>query len=252
MKIVVIGGTGLIGSKVVQNLAEHGHTVVAAAPSTGVNAVTGEGLHEALGGASVVVDVSNSPSFEEQAATDFFSLSTSKLLDAEAAAGVGHHVALSVVGTDTLAHDSGYFRAKLAQEDLIAAGSIPYTIVRATQFFEFLRSIADTATVGDTVRVPPSPIQPMASADVAEAVAIAAASAPVNGTIEIGGPERFAIDEVLRTALTARGDHRTVVTDPDATYWGVDVSDGRLVPAEGAALFDIRLADWILETAAKP
>jgi uncharacterized protein YbjT (DUF2867 family) len=251
MKMVVIGGTGLIGSKVVRGLTDHGHDVVAAAPSTGVDAVTGEGLGQALSGASVVVDVSNSPSFEDHAAGDFFRLSTTNLLKAEGDAGVGHHVALSVVGTDGLAVDSGYFRAKLAQEDLIASGPVPYTIVRATQFFEFLRSIADTATVGDTVRVPPSPIQPIAAADVAEAVAIAAVNPPVNGITEIGGPERFGIDEVLRTALTARGDHRRVVTDPEATYWGVDVSAGTLVPGAGATFFDIRLADWILETAAR-
>ncbi|MDG4669206.1 SDR family oxidoreductase [Mycobacterium sp. 236(2023)] len=252
MTVVVIGGTGLIGSKVVKNLEEHGHDVVAAAPSTEVNAVTGEGLSQALAGASVVVDVSNSPSFEDEAAMAFFHKSTTNLLAAEAAAGVGHHVALSVVGTDRLAADSGYFKAKLAQEELIATGPIPYTIVRATQFFEFLRAIADTATVDDTVRVPPSPIQPIASADVAEAVTIAAAGDPVNGITEIGGPERFRIDEVLRTALTARGDRRPVVTDPSATYWGVDVSGGTLVPAAGAALFDTRLADWIIESAARP
>ena len=252
MKIVVIGGTGLVGSKVVQNLTDHGHAVVAAAPGTGVNTVTGEGVDGVLSDASVVVDVSNSPSFEDRAAMEFFRLSTSHLLRAETAAGVGHHVALSVVGTDRLADDSGYFRAKLAQEELIAAGPIPYTIVRATQFFEFLNSIADTATVGDTIRVPPSPIRPMASADVAEAVAIAAVNNPLNGISEIGGPEEFTIDEVLRTALTARGDHRVVITDPAARYWGVDVSEGTLVPGSGAALFDIRLADRILETAAKP
>lgn len=251
MRIVVIGGTGLVGSKLVHGLTEHGHDAVAAAPSTGVNTVTGEGLADALAGASVVVDVSNSPSFEEDAATTFFRESTTNLQRAEAAAGVGHHVALSVVGTEQLARQSGYFRAKLLQEKLIAAGPVPHTIVHATQFFEFLNTIADSATVGDAVRLPSALIQPMASADVAEAVAIAAVGDPVNGITEVGGPEAFRLPEVIRTLLTARGDARSVVADPAAQYWGVDIDERTLVPGDGAALFDIRLEDWILETAAK-
>lgn len=251
MKIVVIGGTGLVGSQVVATLRERGHEAVAAAPSTGVNTLTGEGLPEMLSGASVVVDVSNSPSFEDDAAKEFFRTSTTNLLDQEVKAGVGHHVALSVVGTDRLALGSGYFQAKLAQEALIAAGPVPYTIVRATQFFEFLRVIADTATVGDTVRVSPVQIRPIASADVAEAVTIAAVNGPVNGITDVAGPEQFRLDDVLRTMLTARGDHRQVVADPAAGYWGIDIEDDVLVPASGATLFDVHVADWILETAAR-
>jgi uncharacterized protein YbjT (DUF2867 family) len=251
MKIVVIGGTGLIGSNVVRDLTEHGHQVVAAAPSTGVNTVTGEGLADALTGASVVVDVSNSPSFEDAAAMEFFTKATTNLLNAEAQAGVAHHVALSVVGTRRLAQQSGYFKAKLAQEELIAAGPIPYTIVAATQFFEFLTTIADSATVDGEVRLPTALIQPMASADVAEAVAIAAVGAPVNGISQVGGPQAFALPDLIRTALTARGDRRSVIADPNAQYWGVDIDERTLVPGEGAAFFDTRIEDWILETAAK-
>lgn len=251
MKIVVVGGTGLIGSKVVQTLTEHGHQAVAAAPSTGVNAVTGAGLEEAMAGASVVVDVTNSPSFEEADATDFFRRSTGNLLAAEADSGVMLHVALSVVGTERLAEQSGYFRAKLAQEQQIAAGPAPFTIVRATQFFEFLPVIADSATVDGTVRLPDCLIQPMASTDVAEAVAIAAVSEPAHGIREVGGPEQFRLPELLRTALTARGDAREVVADPAARYWGVDIGEHTLVPGDGATLFDIRFSDWLLETAAK-
>ena len=251
MRIVVIGGTGLVGSKVVQNLTEHGHDVLAASPRTGVDTVTGAGLSEALSGASVVVDVSNSPSLEDAEAMEFFSTATPNLLKAEADAGVIHHVALSVVGTERLAPGSGYFQAKLLQESLISSGPTPYTIVRATQFFEFLSTIADSATVGDTVPLPPALIQPMASADVAEGVAIAAVGAPVNGITEIGGPAPFHLDEVIRTVLTAHGDARRVVPDPEAPYWGIAIGERTLIPAEGATLFDIRLADWILETAAK-
>jgi uncharacterized protein YbjT (DUF2867 family) len=251
VRIVVVGGTGLIGSKMVHTLTEHGHDVIAAAPSTGVNAVTGEGLSAVLAGAQVVVDVTNSPSFEEAAATDFFNKSTTNLLAAEAEAGVGHHVALSVVGTARMAPQSGYFRAKLAQENLLGSGPIPYTIVHATQFFEFLKTIADTATVDGTVRLPDALIQPMASADVAEGVAIAAIGEPVNGITEIGGPHQFRLPELIRTALTARGDGREVVADPAATYWGVEIDDRTLVPGDGATLFDIRFEDWILEAAAK-
>jgi uncharacterized protein YbjT (DUF2867 family) len=251
MKIVVIGGTGLVGSKVVQGLSEHGHDVVAAAPSTGVNTVTGAGLAQVLSGASVVVDVSNSPSFEDAAAKEFFHSATTNILQEAAAAGVTHLVALSVVGTRRLAQESGYFEAKLMQEELIAAGPVPYTIVHATQFFEFLTTIADSATADGTVRLPAKLIQPMASADVAEAVAIAAAGDPVNGIVEVGGPERFTLPELIRTALTARGDTRPVVADPAAKYWGIDIEEGTLVPGAGATLFDIRFADWIIEAAAR-
>jgi uncharacterized protein YbjT (DUF2867 family) len=251
MRIVVIGGTGLVGSKVVHTSTEHGHDAIAAAPSTGVNTVTGEGLSAVLTGASVVVDVSNSPSFEEAAATEFFNRSTTNLLTAEAEAGVAHHVALSVVGTDRLALQSGYFRAKLAQEKLLGAGPIPYSIVHATQFFEFLTTIADSATVDDTVRLPSALIQPMASADVAEAVAVAAFGGPVNGITEVGGPEQFRLPDLIRTVLTAHGDTRQVVADPAAQYWGVDIDERTLVPGAGATLFGIRLEDWILEAAAR-
>ncbi len=251
MKIVVIGGTGLVGSKLVHSLTEHGHDAVAAAPSTGVNAVTGEGLSNVVAGAQVVVDVTNSPSFEEGFAMEFFTRSTTNLLAAEAEAGVAHHVALSVVGTDRMAPQSGYFRAKLAQEKLLSAGPIPYSIVHATQFFEFLRTIADSATVDGTVRLPDALIQPMASADVAEGVAIAAVGHPVNGITEIGGPEQFRLPEIIRTALTARGDSREVIADVAATYTGVTLDERTLVPGDGATLFDIRFEDWILEAAAR-
>jgi uncharacterized protein YbjT (DUF2867 family) len=251
MKIVVIGGTGLVGSKVVHGLTEHGHDAVAAAPSTGVNTVTGAGLADILTGASVVVDVSNSPSFEDAAANEFFHTATTNILNAAAAAGVSHYVALSVVGTRRLAQESGYFQAKLTQEELIAAGPIPYTIVHATQFFEFLKTIADSATVGDTVHLPAKWFQPMASADVAEAVAIAAVGDPANGITEVGGPARFRLPELIRTALTARGDRRQVVADPEAKYWGIDIEEDTLVPGEGATLFGIRFEDWIIEAAAK-
>jgi uncharacterized protein YbjT (DUF2867 family) len=251
MRIVVIGGTGLVGSKVVHGLTEHGHDAIAAAPSTGVNTVTGEGLSDVLNGAQAVVDVTNSPSFEEEAATEFFTTSTTNLLKAEGDAGVMHHVALSVVGTDRLAAQSGYFRAKLAQEKLIRSGPIPYSIVHATQFFEFLKGIADLGTVGDTVHLPDALIQPIASADVAEAVAIAAVNDPVNGVTEVAGPEQFRLPELIRTALTARGDDRRVVVDPAARYSGAELEERTLVPGDGATLFDTRFEDWILETAAK-
>jgi uncharacterized protein YbjT (DUF2867 family) len=250
MRIVVIGGTGLVGSKVVHGLTEHGHDAIAAAPSTGVNTYTGEGLSDVLTGAQVVVDVSNSPTLDG-AAIEFFNTATTNLLNAEAEAGVSHHVALSVVGTDRLAAQSEYFQAKLAQEKLISAASIPYTIVHATQFFEFLKTIADSSTVDNEVLLPPALIQPMASADVAEAVAIAAVNDPVNGITEIGGPEQFRLPDLIRTALTARGDARQVVADPAAGYWGVQIEERTLVPGDGATLFDIRFEDWILETAAR-
>jgi uncharacterized protein YbjT (DUF2867 family) len=251
MKIVVLGGTGNIGSKVMRELAERGHDAVAAAPSTGVDAVTGEGLSDVLTGAQVVIDVTNSPSFDEAPATEFFNKSTTNLLAAEAVAGVAHHVALSVVGTELLAPQSGYFRAKLAQEKLIGEGPIPYTIVRATQFFEFLTTIADSATEGGTVRLPSKLIQPMAAADVAKGVALAAVETPVNGITEIGGPEAFRLPDLIRTALTARGDAREVVADPTAKYWGVDIDERTLVPGERGTLFETRFEDWLLETAAR-
>jgi uncharacterized protein YbjT (DUF2867 family) len=250
MRIVVIGGTGLIGSKVVRGLTEHGHDAIAAAPSTGVNTLTGEGLGDVLTGANAVIDVSNSPTLDG-AAKEFFTTATTNLLRAEAHAGVTHHVALSVVGTAELARDSEYFQAKQLQEQLISGGPIPFTIVHATQFFEFVATIADSATVDGTVRLPNAFIQPMASADVAEAVAIAAVNEPVNGITEIGGPQRFRMPDLIRTALTARGDSREVVADPGAGYWGVQIDETTLVPGDGATLFDIRFEDWLLEAAAK-
>jgi uncharacterized protein YbjT (DUF2867 family) len=245
MKIVVIGGTGLIGSQVVTKLSEHGHEAIAAAPNTGVNTITGEGLDEALTGAGVVIDVSNSPSFEDAAVLSFFKTATGNVLAAEKKAGVGHHVALSVVGTERMS-DKGYFKAKAVQERLIADSGIPYTIVHATQFFEFLDAIAQLATDGDTVRLPPALFQPMASEDVAAAVARAAVGAPVNGIVEIGGPEKFRLDELVRQALQARNDPRTVLTDPEAMYFGdYEVDDSTLVPADGAQLGDVHFRDWL-------
>jgi uncharacterized protein YbjT (DUF2867 family) len=245
MKIVVIGGTGLIGSKVVTKLGEHGHQAVAASPDTGVNTLTGEGLPEVLAGASVVIDVSNSPSFEDAAVLEFFETSTRNLLTAEQAAGVGHHVALSVVGTERMA-DKGYFRAKDVQEKLIEGSSIPYSIVHATQFFEFLMSIAALATGYDTVRLPPVAFQPIAAVDVAKGVARTAVGAPVNGIVEVAGPERFRMDELVREALKARNDPRRVVTDPEALYFGAyHVDDSTLMPAEGALLGEVRFRDWL-------
>ncbi len=250
MRIVVIGGTGLIGSKLVHDLTEHGHDAIAAAPSTGVNTFTGEGLRDVLEGAQVVVDVSNSPTLDD-AAKEFFHTATTNQLQAEADAGVGHHVALSVVGTDRLAPKSGYFEAKLAQEALISAGPIPCSIVHATQFFEFVKAIADSATVGGEVHLPPALIQPMASADVAEAVAIAAVNPPTNGITEVGGPQQFRMPDLIRTALVARGDTREVITDPAAGYWGVRIDERDLVPGAGATLFDTRFEDFISEAAAR-
>ncbi|OBK77089.1 NmrA family NAD(P)-binding protein [Mycobacterium sp. 1164985.4] len=249
MKIVVIGGTGLIGSKLVQILDRQGHDTIAAAPSTGVNTFTGEGLRAALEGAAVVVDVSNSPQLDDSA-QEFFRTATTNLLDAEKDAGVGHHVALSVVGTDQMAPQSGYFQAKLDQEQLISDGPIPFTIVHATQFFEFLPTLADSATDGDTVRMPPVYFQPMAAADVAEGLAIAAANEPANRIVEIGGPVEVLLPDLIRTALTARGDTRQVVADPAAKYWGIDLEERTLVPGAGATLFGTRFEDWILATAA--
>jgi uncharacterized protein YbjT (DUF2867 family) len=229
VKIVVIGGTGLIGSKVVGRLKQEGHEPVAAAPNTGVNTVTGEGLAEALAGAKVVVDVANSPSFEDKAAMDFFQTSGRNLTAAETTAGVQHHVALSVVGTERL-QDSGYFRAKLAQERNIKSAPIPYTIVRATQFFEFLRPIAQAATEGDTVRLPHALFMPIAAQDVADMVANAALAAPANGTEEIAGPDAFHMDAAIAKVLTHDKDRRRVIADPSALYYGVKLSDESLVP----------------------
>ena len=244
MKIVVIGGTGLIGSKLVQKLRENGHEAVAASPNTGVNSVTGEGLAGALKGASVVVDVTNSPSWEDAAVLKFFETSTRNLLANEGAAGVGHHVALSVVGTERLL-ESGFFRAKLAQENLIKASSIPYSIVRATQFFEFVEKIADFATVGNQVRLPSALFQPMAADDIANAMARVATNSPVNGTVEIGGPEQFRLDELARRDLAARQDPREVISDPHARYYGIAVSERTLVPNDDARLGETHFEDWL-------
>ncbi|GAA1280778.1 LysR family transcriptional regulator [Planotetraspora silvatica] len=248
MKIVVIGGTGLIGSKLVTKLGEHGHEAVAAAPSTGVNTLTGEGLAEVLAGAQVVVDVSNSPSFERAAVLQFFETSTRNLLAAEAAAGVGHHVAVSVVGTEKMP-ENGYFAAKIVQEKLIENSSIPFSLVHATQFFEFVRGIADEATDGDKVRIAPVLFQPMAGEDVAQAVGRVAVGTPLNGRVEVAGPEQFRMDEFFRTALAAWGDPREVVTDPQARYFGSVPGERTLVPGDGATLGQIRYRDWLDRTA---
>jgi uncharacterized protein YbjT (DUF2867 family) len=249
MKIVVIGGTGRVGSKIVDRLREHGHEALAAAPNTGVNTITGDGLAAALEGASVVVDVSNSPSFEDTAVLEFFTTSTRNLLAAEEAAGVGHHVAMSIVGADELP-DSGYLRAKVAQEQLITASSMPYSIVRATQFFEFVGSIGDAATEGDTVRVSSMLFQPMAADDVASAVGKVAVGAPLNATIEIGGPEAFPLDELVRRDLTAHGDPRRVVGDPHAPYFGTELAERSLVPGPDAHLSATRFDDWLAQSLA--
>ncbi len=249
MKIAVIGGTGLIGSGVVARLTEQGHSAVAASPNTGVNTLTGEGLAAALKGAAVVVDVSNSPSFEEAAVMEFFTKSTRNLLVQEAHAGVKHHVALSVVGTDRLA-DSAYFRAKIAQERLIKESTIPYSIVHATQFFEFVRSIADSATEGGKVRLAPALIQPMAAEDVASATAKFAVGRPLNGAVEIGGPEQFRLDDLIRQSLRASNDPREVTADSDARYFGAKLGERTLVPGHDAQLGEIRFADWLKRSAA--
>ncbi len=248
MKIVVIGGSGLIGSKLVTKLREHGHEAIAASPKSGVNSITGEGLAEALKGASVVVDVTNSPSWEDAAVMTFFDTSTRNLLAYEAAAGVKHHVALSVVGTERLLA-SGFFRAKIAQENLIKASSIPYTIIRATQFFEFVKGIVDFSTEGNKVRLPSALIQPMAADDVASAVGRIARGAPVNGTVEVGGPEKFRLDELARQGLAAHKDPREVVADPKARYYGVELGERTLLPGDGAQLGETRFADWIKHSA---
>ena len=243
MRIVVIGGTGLIGSKLVAKLGEHGHDAVAASPNTGVNTITGEGLDAALAGADVVVDVSNSPSWEDAAVLEFFETSTRNLLAAEAAAGVGHHVALSVVGTERL-QESGYFRAKLAQEKLIEESPIPYSIVRATQFFEFVPSIADAAFDGTSVRLAHVFFQPMAADDVAQAVGRVAAGTPLKGQVEVGGPERFRMDDFFRKVLAESNDNREVVTDPEAKYYGISPTESALVPDDDATLGETTYAAW--------
>ena len=249
-KIVVIGGTGLIGSKVVSKLGERGYDVVAASPNSGVNTLTGEGLAEVLEGASVVVDVSNSPSFEDAAVMEFFQTSTRNLLDYEAAAGVGHHVALSVVGCDSLP-ESGYLRAKVAQEKLIKESPIPYSIVRATQFFEFLKRIADTATEGNTVRLPAVRFQPLAADDVAKIVCKISVGSPLNSIVELGGPEQFRFDEMIRMGLSAKKDPREVIVDPHARYFGTELSERSLVPGDGALLGEIRFEDWLTGSASQ-
>jgi len=247
MKIVVIGGTGLIGSKLFNKLREHGHEAIAAAPNTGVNTLTGEGLTEVLKAASVVVDVSNSPSWEDAAVLKFFETSTRNLLTYEAAAGVGHHVALSVVGTDRLS-ESGYFRAKIAQEKLIKESSLPYSIVHATQFFEFLKGLADISMVGDQVHLPHVLFQPMAADDVASGVARVAVGPPVNGIVEIGGPEQFRLDELVRRRLAALKDLREVIADPNARYAGAKLGERTLVPGNDARLGETRFETWLSQS----
>jgi len=242
MKIVVMGGSGLIGSKLVTKLRERRHETLAASPASGVNTVTGQGLAAALEGASVVVDVSNSPSFDD-AALEFFQTSTRNLLAAESAAGVGHHVALSVVGTDRLS-ESGYFRAKMVQEKLIEDSPIPYSIVHATQFFEFVDGIADLATSGNEVRLAPVLFQPIAAEDVAGALADVTIAPPVNGIIEIAGPEQFRLNELVETTLRERHDPRDVIADPHAPYSGAELQERTLVPAAGARLGETRFGDW--------
>jgi uncharacterized protein YbjT (DUF2867 family) len=252
MKIVVIGGTGLIGSKLVNKLREHGHEAVAAAPNTGVNTLTGEGLAEVLRDTLVVVDVSNSPSWDDAAVLNFFETSTRNLLSYEAAAGVGHHVALSVVGTDQLS-ESGYFRAKIAQEKLIYMHlpPIPYTIIHATQFFEFIKGIADISIVDGKVHLPPVLFQPMAADDVATAVARIAVGPPVNGIVEIGGPEQFRLDELVRRRLASLKDSREVVADPNARYSGAKINERTLVPGDKARLGETRFETWLTQPAAQ-
>jgi uncharacterized protein YbjT (DUF2867 family) len=246
MKIVVIGGTGLIGSKVVKRLQQLNHDVVPASPNTGVNTLTGEGLDAALEGASVVVDVSNSPSFEDAAVMEFFQTSTRNVVAAATTAGVGHYVALSVVGTERLP-SSGYFRAKIAQEQLITSSAIPYTLVHATQFFEFLGPIAQSSTVGDTVHVAPVLFQPMAAEDVADAVADVSVGPPMNGRIEIAGPDRHRFDELIRDFLRSKGDQREVVADMRAPYFGAELSQDSLIPGKNPRLGQRHLQDWLAE-----
>jgi uncharacterized protein YbjT (DUF2867 family) len=251
MKIVVIGGTGLIGSKLVEKLRKDGHEPLAASPDSGVNALTGEGLAEALEGAQIVVDVANSPAWEDGAVLDFFQTSSRNLLVAETAAGVGHHVTLSVVGTDRLP-DSGYFRAKLAQEEVVKAGPVPYTIVRATQFFEFIGRIADSSSDGDTVRLPPALVQPEAADDVASTLADLAVGAPLNDTVELAGPEAFRLDELAQRLLKASDDRRQVTADVHARYFGAELDDLSLTPGGDARIAPTRFEDWLSQSVNKP
>ncbi len=244
MKIVVIGGSGLIGSKLVDQLREQGHDPLPASPDSGVDTLTGEGLAEALEGAQVVVDVSNAPAWEDAAVLDFFQNSTRNVLAAEAAASVGHHVAASVVGADRLP-DSGYLRAKVAQEELIKAGTVPYTIVRATQFFEFIGRIADAGADGDTIRLSPALMQPMAADDVAAALADVATNEPVNGIVEVAGPEQLRLDELARRALAAKNDPRTVTADVHARYFGTELDDQSLTPGNEPRIAPTRFEDWL-------
>lgn len=244
MKIVVIGGAGLIGKKLVDILRKQGHEVVAASRSSGVDAVTGEGLAQALTGAHVVVDVANAPSWEDKAVLEFFETAGRNLLAAEATAGVGHHIALSVVGTERLL-TSGYFRAKMAQENLIKASKIPYTIVRATQFFQFVGGIAQAATAGQTVRVPPALMQPIVSDDVAAALADVVDAKPLNGMVEVAGPEPIRQDELVRRFLTATRDARKVTTDVNALYFGIKLNDQSLTPGANPRLGPTRFDDWL-------
>jgi uncharacterized protein YbjT (DUF2867 family) len=248
MKIVVIGGTGLIGSKLVENLRKDGHEPVAAAPNTGVNTLTGEGLSEALEGAQVVVDVANAPAWDDQAVLDFFETSSRNLLAAEAAAGAGHHVTLSVVGAERLP-ESGYFRAKIAQENLVKAGPIPYTIVRATQFFEFIGRIADSGADGDIIRLSPALVQPEAADDVASTLADVAVGAPLNDTVELAGPEAFRLDELAQRVLNANGDSRQVTADVHARYFGAELDDKTLTPGDDARIAPTHFEDWLRQSA---
>lgn len=250
MKAVIIGGSGLIGKKLAALLDQAGHQVVAASPSTGVNAVTGEGLAQALAGAEVVIDVSNSPSFEGEAVMQFFRASTGNLLAAELAAGVRHHVALSVVGSERVL-ESGYFRAKVEQESLIKQSTVPYTIVRATQFFEFLSSIAQGSTQGQAVRVSSARLQPMAASDVAEALSRIATEAPLNGTCEIAGPESLGLDELIRLTLRASRDPREVIRDDEALYFGTRLNDESLTPGPGARIGTTSLQSWLATNATR-
>lgn len=250
MNIVVIGGSGLIGSKLVKNLRERGHDVLAASPSTGVNSITREGLAQAMDGADIVVDVANAPSWEDQAVLEFFETSSRNLLAAEAAAGVGHHVALSIVGTERLP-ENGYFRAKVAQESLIKASGIPYSILRATQFFEFVGAIADSFAVGEELHVSPALIQPLASDDVVAALTDVVLAAPLNGTVEVAGPEAMPIDELVRRFLRATRDTRRVVPDVHARYYGAVLDDQSLTPGQHPRLGAIRFEDWLARSMAE-
>ena len=249
MKIVVIGGTGLIGSKLVEKLHAAGYDAVPASPDTGVDTYTGKGLEEVLEGARVVVDVSNAPAWDDAAVLDFFQTTTHNVLDVETTVGVGHHVALSIVGTDRLP-GSGYFRAKLAQEEAIRAASVPYTILRATQFFEFLGRIADSSTDGDTVHLPPVLIQPEAADDVAAALADVAVSHPVNGIVELAGPEAFRFDELVRRVLQAKNDPRRVTADAQARYFGAELEEHSLTPGDNPRLAATRFEDWLSQSVA--